>query len=268
MKSRLAVAAVQLTSTEDSGANLSRAVEWVRQAAQAGADLVTLPENYAFLGDSEDRCKAAQAVDGPFTAPLREAAQEYRVCVLAGSIPERGPDPGHTYNTSVLIGRSGETVAVYRKIHLFDVSLSEAQFAESASVTAGHEVVTAEIDGWVLGLSICYDLRFPELYRRLSAAGARLLIIPSAFTLHTGKDHWELLVRARAVENLCYVVAPAQFGRHSPKRVSWGKSMVVDPWGTLLAVAPEREGFVMAALDAAEQDQVRETLPVLRHRRL
>lgn len=270
VKPTLTVAAVQLTSGSDVADNLRRVVDWIRRAAQAGAELVALPENYGFLGSDADKLAQAQSVDdGPFIAPLRELARDLGVAILAGSIPEIGPDALHTYNTSVLIGRQGETLATYRKIHLFDVDLEgETTFRESDHVSPGDETVVAELDGWVIGLSVCYDLRFPEQYRKLSASGARLLTVPSAFTLHTGKDHWESLLRARAIENLCYVLAPGQFGRHSATRQSWGKSMVVDPWGTMLAVAAESEGFALGQLDAAAQDAMRRAIPSLGHRRL
>lgn len=270
MRSKLTIAAVQVTATDDVAVNLESAVRLARQSADAGADLVALPENYGFIGSEAAKVAHAQSVeDGPFIAPLRELACSSRVAILAGSIPETGPDTAHTYNSSVLIGRDGETLAVYRKIHLFDVELGAGgSFRESEHVSPGAEPVIASFEGWMIGLTVCYDLRFPELYRSLSAAGARLLAIPAAFTLHTGKDHWEPLIRARAIENLCYVVAPAQFGHHASKRASWGKSMVVDPWGTSLAVAPERETFVMAEIDAEAQDQMRREIPSLEHRRL
>ncbi len=270
MPRSLTVAAVQLTSTSDVSANLQEAHAWSSRAADAGADLVCLPENFGFFGgDERQKLVHAQPVDGPFTAPLRQLAKQRGIFVLAGSIPERGPDEEHVYNTSVLIGPDGGTVAAYRKIHLFDIDFgARASWHESAHVTPGEGGVLASVRDFVVGLSVCYDLRFPELYRRYSAAGARLLTVPSAFTLHTGKDHWEVLLRARAIENQCYVVAPGQFGEGAPGKVSWGKSMVIDPWGTLLAVAPERPGFALAVCDPDAQDAVRAKLPALQHRRL
>lgn len=270
MSTELTVAAVQLCSTADARASLDRALSLVRAALEGGARLVALPENYAFLGGESDKLAHAQsAVEGPFVAPLRELAREHGAHVLAGSIPEVGPDAQHVYNTSVLIGPDGDVVSTYRKIHLFDVDFADGpRLLESAHVTPGEAVAVAEVDGWSVGLSICYDLRFPELYRRLVEAGAELITIPAAFTLHTGKDHWEVLVRARAIEAQCYVVAPAQFGAHGGGRSSWGKSMIVDPWGTPLATAPEREGYVMAELSRQALHDVRRQLPALRHRRL
>jgi predicted amidohydrolase len=267
---RLAIAAVQITSTEDVEQNLARSAAWTRRAAEAGAQLVVLPENYGFLGPEEARLAHAQSVEeGGFVAPLREVAREHAIHVLAGSIPEAGPDATHTYNTSVLIGPRGETLAVYRKIHLFDVDVPHGpSFRESASVAPGREPVVADVRGWPIGLTICYDLRFPELYRALASQGALLLAVPAAFTLQTGKDHWDLLLRARAVENTCFVVASGQFGHHGGPRYSWGKSQVIDAWGTPLAIAPEREGFALAVIDPDDQERVRRMLPSLRHRRM
>ena len=267
MKAQLCVAAVQMTSGADVAGNLDEACGFVRAAAAAGAELIALPENFAFLGSDSDKLGYAQPVEtGPFLQPLRVLARELGVGILAGSIPETGPDAEHVYNTSVLIGASGETLASYRKVHLFDVDFGDLHLRESAHVAPGAAAVVAQFEGWSLGLSVCYDLRFPELYRQLSAAGARILTVPSAFTQHTGKDHWSPLVRARAIENLCYVIAPGQFGRCGPGRLSWGKSMLVDPWGTTLAVAPERPGFVLATFAAADQERLRRELPALEHR--
>ncbi|MBI5509730.1 MAG: carbon-nitrogen hydrolase family protein [Deltaproteobacteria bacterium] len=270
MTVRLAVAAVQLTATTDVGANLSRAEALCRRAAEAGARLVVLPENFGCFGADADKLPHAQEIeDGPFLTPLRRLAKEQDVYILAGSIPERGPDAAHTYNTSVLIDPAGKTRATYRKIHLFDVELGGGlSYRESEHVTAGSTPVVADVDGFKLGLSICYDLRFPELYRALVQAGARAFAIPAAFTLHTGKDHWEPLLRARAIENLCYVVAAGQWGFHGERRYTWGKSMLVDPWGTPLCTAPEGEGFVTATFDTEPQDRIRAEIPSLANRRL
>ncbi|MEZ4273508.1 MAG: carbon-nitrogen hydrolase family protein [Myxococcota bacterium] len=269
MLADLTVAAVQLTSTQDVEKNLSKSVSWVRRAAQHGAALIVLPENYGFLGRDEEKLQHAHSIeDGSFTAPLRSLAKELSVHILAGSIPETGPDAQHTYNTSVLIGPKGETAAIYRKVHLFDVDLADGtQLQESASVAPGDTAVVSNVKGWTVGLSVCYDLRFPEYYRALLNQQAQILTVPAAFTLHTGKDHWDVLLRARAIENQCYVIASGQFGHHGDKRSSWGKSQIIDPWGTVLAMAPEREGFTMASLNASDQQRVRRELPCLGHRR-
>jgi deaminated glutathione amidase len=271
MTAPLHVAAVQLTSTTDVRANLDRALALTREAADRGARFIVLPENFGFFpGNDTDKLSHAQSVDdGPFTLALRALARERGVHILAGSIPERGPDAARTYNTSVLIGPKGETLAAYRKIHLFDVELAGGlTYFESAAVAPGDTPVTAEVEGWSVGLSVCYDLRFPELYRRLSAAGARILVIPAAFTQHTGKDHWEPLIRARAIENLAFVVAAGQWGQHGPRRFTWGKSMLVDPWGTTVAKASEGEGVVDGYFDQALQEKIRAEIPALQHRRL
>jgi deaminated glutathione amidase len=265
---RLAVAAVQLTSTEDVEGNLERCVLWTKRAVEAGAQLVSLPENYGYIGPEADRLAHAQSVEeGHFLAPLRELSRAHGVYILAGSVPEAGPSASQTYNTSVLLGPRGETLATYRKIHLFDVDVPNGpSFRESSTVAPGREPVVCDVRGWPLGMSVCYDLRVPELYRLLVARGARVLAVPAAFTLQTGKDHWDLLLRARAVENTAYVIAPGQFGHHGGPRYSWGKSQIIDPWGTQLAVAPEREGFALAWLDADDQERVRHMLPSLQHR--
>lgn len=258
-----------MSSKDDVGANLSVATELVRAAADAGAEVVALPENFAFLGTREaDKLAHAQSVEtGPFLQPIRELAQKLGIYVLAGSIPEAGPDALHVYNTSVLIGKSGETVVSYRKLHLFDVDFGGSHaYAESAHVARGEQPIVAVLEGWGVGLTVCYDLRFPELYRRLVEGGAQILFVPSAFTLHTGKDHWDVLVRARAIENQCFVVAPGQWGQHAPGRYTWGKSMIVDPWGTALATAPEQVGFVLARCEATAIERVRTSLPALAHR--
>jgi predicted amidohydrolase len=269
VRTRLTAAAVQLTSTADVDANLARVCALTRAAADAGAELIVLPENFGFLGEDHEKLAHAQPIDGPFTAPLREVARQAGVFVVAGGIPEVGPDADHVYNTSVLIDPSGDTAATYRKIHLFDVDLADGtRIQESRHVAPGDSPVVGTAREWSLGLTICYDLRFPELYRALVSSGADVLTVPAAFTLHTGKDHWQPLLRARAIENTCFVIAAAQTGRHSAARVSWGKSMIIDPWGTMLAVAPEGEGFALAVLDADALVRVRSQLPSLEHRKM
>ena len=262
-------ATVQMTSTTDWESNLRRAALYVEQAVDAGARLITLPENYGFLGRESDKLPHAQSVeDGPFLEPLRKLAQKHRVGILAGSIPETGPDAEHVYNTSVMIGTSGETLASYRKIHLFDIDIpGEVSFQESSAVAGGTQATVVDFEGWRIGLTICYDLRFPHLYQALVDLGACILTVPAAFTLQTGKDHWEVLLRARAIENQCFVLASDQFGNHSKGRASWGKSLIADPWGTLVALMPEKEGFVMGRLDPEDVRRVRRGLPCLQHRK-
>ncbi|HET6440654.1 MAG TPA: carbon-nitrogen hydrolase family protein [Anaeromyxobacter sp.] len=263
------VGAVQMTSTEDRARNRQAALRLVGEAADLGARLIGLPENFAFMGSQEARLAGAETLEGPTLSAVRELARSRRVFVVAGSISERIDDPHRTANTSALVGDDGSIVAVYRKIHLFDVAIPDgARYAESEGIRAGDEVVVAPTALGRIGMSICYDLRFPELYRRLSQLGAELLAIPSAFTLFTGKDHWEVLVRARAIENLAYVLAPAQVGKHGPRRETYGNAMVVDPWGVVLARCPDGEGVCVAPVRRERLERVRRELPALKHRRL
>jgi predicted amidohydrolase len=221
------------------------------------------------MGREEERIAGAEPVDGPTISALRDVARRREIQIVAGSIAERIDVLGKTGNTCVLIGSDGEITAVYRKIHLFDVDIPDgARYAESKTVEPGGEVVCAPTPLGRLGLTVCYDLRFPELYRQLSTLGADILSIPSAFTLFTGKDHWEVLLRARAIENLAYVLAPAQVGRHSPTRVTFGNAMIVDPWGVVLARCPDTEGVCVAPVRRDRLAQVRRELPSLEHRKL
>lgn len=266
-----------MTSTEDVEGNLEAVRRLVRRAVAAGASLVGLPENFAFLGSDRDhRLAIAESLaepagasgPGPILTAMVALARETGAHLLLGGFPERTPTGDRIRNTSVLLDPSGRVGSLYRKIHLFDVDLPTARFRESESVEAGSDVVVAPFPWGGLGLSICYDLRFPELYRRLTMAGARVLAVPAAFTAETGKDHWNVLLRARAIENQAYVFAPAQFGVHGGQRRSYGHALVVDPWGTTLAECGDHEGVAVADLDFAYQDQVRARLPCLDHRRL
>ena len=263
------IAAVQMASGADKPKNLATAERLVQQAAQRGAALVGLPENVAWMGPEAERAQAAESLDGPTLTRFSSLARACAIHLLAGSVLEAGAPGGRLYNTSVLFGPKGERLAVYRKMHLFDVEVGDGQtYRESAAVAPGEDVVSVETSLGRIGLSVCYDLRFPELYRVLSAQGAVLLTVPSAFTLMTGKDHWEVLLRARAVENQAYVLAPAQGGRHPGDRLTYGHAMVVDPWGTVVACASEGEGLAMADLDRGLLERVRARLPALKHRRL
>jgi predicted amidohydrolase len=263
------MAAVQMTSTADRRKNMDTALRLVDEAAGLGARLVGLPENFSFMGREEERIAGAETLEGPTISALREVARSRRLYVLAGSIAEKVSEPGKTANTSVLIADDGAVVASYRKIHLFDVAIPDgARYAESETVLPGDKVVIAPTALGRVGLTVCYDLRFPELYRALAALGAEVLTIPSAFTLFTGKDHWEVLVRSRAIENLAYVLAPAQVGRHSSTRVTYGNAMIVDPWGVVLARCPDGEGVCLAPFQRGRLEQVRRELPSLQHRKL
>ncbi|HEY7723907.1 MAG TPA: carbon-nitrogen hydrolase family protein [Anaeromyxobacteraceae bacterium] len=262
-------AAVQMTSGADRSRNVETALRLVGQAADQGARLAALPENFSFMGREEERIAGAEPVAGPTVSRLREVARGRRIFVLAGSIAEKVDAPGKTANTSVLIADDGSIAGVYRKIHLFDVNIPDgARYAESETVLPGDRPVVAETALGKIGLTVCYDLRFPELYRKLVDGGADLVTIPAAFTLYTGKDHWEVLVRARAIENLCYVAAPAQVGRHGQNRVTFGNAMVVDPWGVVLARCPDGEGVCLAPVRRERLLQVRRELPALEHRKL
>jgi predicted amidohydrolase len=260
-------AAVQLNSTADRARNLAAAERLVRAAAAAGAGLVALPEKWNLLASGEEMAAGAEPLDGPSLGAARCWARELGVHLLAGSIAERGEDGGRPFNASVLIGPDGEDLAAYRKIHMFDVDAGGVAYRESEHERAGDEIVDAEVGGIGVGLTVCYDLRFPELYRILALRGARLIAVPSAFTLATGRDHWETLLRARAIENQVFVLAPNQVGEAPPHYSSYGRSAIVDPWGVVLATAADGEGFVTADLDLAAQERIREALPSLANRR-
>jgi predicted amidohydrolase len=258
---------VQLNSTGEKARNLAAAERFVRAAAADGAELVALPEKWNLLAAGEELAAGAEPLDGPSLAAARAWARELGVHLLAGSIAERAGEGERVFNTSVLIGPDGEDLAVYRKIHMFDVEAGGVAYRESEHEQPGEEIVSAPVGGVELGLSVCYDLRFPELYRILAVRGARLIAVPSAFTAATGRDHWEVLLRARAIEDQVFVIAPNQVGEAPPHYSSWGHSAIVDPWGAVLAVAPDEECFAAADLDLAVQERVREELPSLANRR-
>lgn len=260
--------AVQLNSTEDTARNLKRADRLVREAASAGAKLVVLPEKWNLLGRSEQMAAGAEPLDGPSIEWARATANELGIDLVAGSFLERVPGQAKCSNTSVHIGPDGELHAIYRKIHMFDVEVEGVTYSESEHEEPGSEIVLSELaDGTRLGMSVCYDVRFPELYGVLSARGAELVAVPSAFTLATTRDHWDVLLRARAIENQCFVIAPNQVGEHAPGQRSGGRSAIVDPWGVVLATAPDRETAVVADLDLGVLEDVRRRLPSLEHRR-
>jgi deaminated glutathione amidase len=262
-------AAIQLSTTSDKAANLGKAEHLIRLAAARGARLVALPEVFNWRGKRAEEGEAAEALTGVTLTLMAGLARELEIDILAGSITEHAPGQAKHYNTSVLIGADGKQRAVYRKIHLFDVDLpGRVTFKESDAKLAGTEVVAAETGHGSIGLSVCYDLRFPELYRRLAFNGARILTIPSAFTFPTGEAHWEVLIRARAIENQCYVIAPAQFGPNVHGFTDYGNSMIVDPWGRVLARAGEMEGVVIAPIDLEYLERVRRELPSLANARL
>jgi predicted amidohydrolase len=267
----LRVGAIQICSTGDLAANLAQCRTLAEKAAGQGANLVVLPECFNFLGRGEgDKLPHAEALDGsgPTMSMLRELATKHGIWVVGGGLPELVPgDAKRTYNTLAVIDPAGKLAARYRKIHLFDVDIpGGAVLRESDATAAGDELVTVEKAGARVGQSICYDVRFPELYRRLvKDRGAEVLLVPAAFTAHTGAAHWNLLLRARAVEDQAWVVAAAQWGRHNDKRESYGHTLVVDPWGTIVGEREEGDGVVMATLDGATVAKRRAQMPVLRH---
>ncbi len=264
-------AAIQLNSTGDKARNIEAAERLVRAAAAHGAELAVLPEKWNLLGEATVISEGAEPLDGPTISAARGWARELGIHLVAGSIAERAEGHEKAFNTSTLIGPDGELEASYRKIHMFDVDVGGVAYRESAQEAPGDQAVTADLggplDGVTLGLTVCYDLRFPELYRILAIRGATVFSIPSAFTTDTGKDHWDVLLRARAIENQAFVVAADQIGEAAPHYRSYGRSAIVDPWGVVLAQAPDEECFVAADLDFELQRRVRATLPSLANRR-
>jgi predicted amidohydrolase len=262
-------AAVQMSSGADRAANVARATALVREAAARGARLVVLPEVFAWRGPRGDEAAVAEPIPGPVTEAFAALARESGIHICMGSILEAGPDRSCTYNTSCVIGPDGALLARYRKLHLFDVDLpGRVSVRESDTRAPGADVVVVPTALGTLGLSICYDLRFPELYRRLVGAGAEVLLVPSAFTFTTGAAHWEVLCRARAIENQCYLVAPNQTGTSPHGFPDWGDSLIADPWGRVVARVGDGEGLALAEIDRAYLARVRRELPCLAHARL
>jgi predicted amidohydrolase len=260
-------AAIQLNSTADVDANLEAAERQLRAAAGDGAELLVLPEKWSLLGSAEVMAERAEPLDGPVVEATRGWARELGVHLLAGSVAERVPGRDLLSNTSLLIDPAGEITATYRKIHMFDVDVGGVSYRESDGEQAGEEIVLGDAGGVPLGMTVCYDLRFPELYRILALRGALAITVPSAFTATTGRDHWEVLLRARAIEDQLFVIAANQSGEAPPHYDSWGHSMIVDPWGRVLDEIAAGEGFAIADLDLAELEEVRERVPSLANRR-
>jgi predicted amidohydrolase len=274
---KLRVAAVQTNSHDDVPANLRQCDELLARAAEEGARLAVLPECFAFLGAEGEAAAHAERLgdlDAPIQSALHGWARRWKMTIVAGGFPEASGDPARPFNSSVVFDPAGRITATYRKIHLFDVDLADGtSHRESAGTKAGQEPVVADVDGVGVGLSICYDLRFPELFRAEVQGGADVLTVPAAFTLHTGRDHWHALLRARAIENQCWVIAAGQWGRHRRRgepsnRVSYGHSLIVDPWGTITADCSDGVGLVVATIDAARVRHARSSVPCLAHRRL
>lgn len=267
MKPYLA-AALQMTSVPDLGKNLAQAEELIDLAARRGVELITLPENFSFLGDEEAKFERAEEICQASQKFIKTMAQRYRVTLLGGGYPVPSPD-GRTYNTALMVDANGEELLRYEKVHLFDVNLPDGNtYQESASVTSGSEMPKVWKSDRLgsIGISVCYDVRFPELYRQLSKSGAEVMIVPAAFTAFTGKDHWQILLQARAIENTCYIIAPAQTGFHNARRQSHGHAMIVDPWGIALADAGDEVGMAIAEIKPSRLEQVRRQMPSLQHR--
>lgn len=273
MKPYLA-AAVQMTSLPDLNKNLAQAEELIQLATNRGAELICLPENFAFLGDEEAKVLLAKEIAQASQKFLVTMAQRYQVTILGGGFPVPADDEangttGKMFNTALLVGPEGEELSRYRKIHLFDVNVPDGNtYRESETIVAGSEPPQVYHSDKLgnLGLSVCYDVRFPELYRYLAKNGANVLFVPAAFTAYTGKDHWQVLLQARAIENTCYVIAAAQVGKHNPRRQSHGHAMIVDPWGVVLADAGDQIGLAIAEINPSRLDQVRTQMPSLKHR--
>ena len=267
MKSYLA-AAIQMTSLPDIEKNLVQAEELIELAMRQGAELVTLPENFSFLGEEADKIAQSAAIAKESEKFLKTMAQRFQVTILGGGFPVP-LDTGKVYNTALLIDPNGQELARYQKVHLFDVNLPDGNtYRESSTVMAGTQLpqVYPSTELGTLGLSVCYDVRFPELYRHLAYKGADILFVPAAFTAYTGKDHWQVLLQARAIENTCYVIAPAQTGQHYALRQSHGHAMIIDPWGVVLADAGDQPGVAIAEINPAHLEQIRRQMPSLQPR--
>ena len=269
MKQKFSVAAIQMVASDDKADNLRQAESWIRDAAAGGAAVVALPEVFAWRGAKKQERDAAEPIPGPTSDRLAGLARELAIYLQAGSTLEAIPGASKAYNTSLLFGPQGDLLASYRKIHLFDVDLKEGvSTRESDTRTPGDQVVVAQTPLCSMGLSVCYDLRFPELYRKMATQGAQLFFVPSAFTAYTGKAHWEPLLRARAIENQVYVVAAAQFGKSRNSFETHGHSMIVDPWGKIVAELPDGPGVILGEIDLEYLTRVRTELPCLEHLKL
>lgn len=267
MSDRIRVACVQMCAGPVKADNLATAERLVAEAAQTGAELVVLPEKWNAWGGADVlRANAERLEGGESVAALAEWARRHGITIVGGSITEEREGRERLSNTSPVFDADGELVAVYRKIHMFDVDVGGVAYRESEAEEPGEETVVCAAGGWRVGLSVCYDLRFPELYRILALDGAELVTVPAAFTAFTGKDHWELLLRARAVENQCYVAAPNQWGTYAPGKASYGRSLIVDPWGVVLAQAPDEDCVIVAEIDRQRLERIRAELPSLANR--
>jgi deaminated glutathione amidase len=260
------LALAQMTTTADLEGNLEKALSCIRQAQSRHAAMIAFPENFLFIGDPKSTGENSDPVPESVLARLSEAAISARIWILMGSLFERDPlRPGKFFNTSVLIDTNGKTIDRYQKIHLFDNTLPGLTYCESDTIRPGNRLVVCDSVIGRIGLSICYDIRFPVLYQRLAHLGAQTIFIPSAFTVPTGQAHWMTLLKARAIENQVYIAAPAQYGRHNSKRISYGHSAIIDPWGDVIALAEEREELIFGEIDLARLEELRRRMPVMHH---
>lgn len=265
---RYLAAAIQMTSVTDVQKNLTQAEELIDLAVRQGAELVGLPENFSFLGEEKDKLAQAETIGRETEIFLKKMAQRFQITILGGGFPV-ATNTGRVYNTALLLAPNGEELLRYHKVHLFDVNVPDGNtYRESSTVMPGKELPNVYISDelGIIGVSVCYDVRFPELYRHLSSKGADVLFVPAAFTAFTGKDHWQVLLQARAIENTCYVIAPAQTGLHYARRQSHGHAMIIDPWGVILADAGEKTGVAIAEINPLRLEQVRRQMPSLQHR--
>lgn len=266
-KRLLRVAAVQLSSQDDKEQNIAKALELIDEARTLGAGLVVLPEMFNYYGTMGEMVKQAEPVPGPTINALAQSARRNKLYLLCGSILEAAAAKGKGFNASVMIGPGGDIIGIYRKIHLYDIDIpGKVRYKESENILPGSEIITVNVDGWVVGLAICYDLRFPETFTALHGKGAELVLIPSAFSAHTGKDHWEVLLRARAIENQAFVVAPNRLGTSPHNIATYGHSMIINPWGTVLAQAPDKVCLIHSVLDPGILEEVRKNLPMKREK--
>jgi deaminated glutathione amidase len=269
MQSDIQAAAIQLNASGTRHQNVAKALQMVTEAAAAGAQLIVLPELFNGYGDLGPVIQQAEPIPGPTSERLRRCAEEHSIWLVAGSVCEKSHDPQRGYNTCLFFAPDGSLLSRYRKLYLFEANVpGNASVCESDHMLCGDDVVTVSTELATFGLAICYDLRFPELFRQMSTRGMEVLLFPSAFTYATGKDHWHILLRARAIENQCFVVAANQCGQHTDKLKSYGHSLIIDPWGRILAEAGEEETVIYARLDGIRLKSVREVLPALKNRRL
>ncbi|KAB1190653.1 MULTISPECIES: carbon-nitrogen hydrolase family protein [Haloferax] len=266
--SQFVAAACQMDTKDDKQENIDRALAFVDEAAAAGANFVAFPEMVSYIGPKDRYSDVAEPLDGPTVQQFAAKAREYELYVHTGSFFEHIPDSDRVYNTSVLLDPSGNLVDTYRKVHLFDIEIDgNVEYRESARVAPGDDAVTVETELATFGLSICYDLRFPSLYQTMAQRGANVMLVPSAFTMFTGKDHWEPLLRARAIENQSYVIAPGQIGEKPSAPQTYGRTMVVDPWGNVISKAKDREEMITATIDMAYLEEKRQEFQTLEHAR-